>query len=100
MQDVFDGICSYKSVLSFGYALLRSHDRIDPYSVDAKLATGKNPVVVYPKTDLVNAPFHPGDRFEHKDAPMSVKVLKKNEDGSYFMEVQVKSLPPGKIDDK
>ena len=70
------------------------------YSVDAKLATGKNPVVVYPKTDLVNAPFHPGDRFEHKDAPMSVKVLKKNEDGSYFMEVQVKSLPPEKIDDK
>jgi hypothetical protein len=31
---------------------------------------------------------------------MSVKVLKKNEDGSYFMEVQVKSLPPEKIDDK
>ena len=59
------------------------------YSVDAKLATGQNPVVVYPKEDLLKAPFQPGDRFDHKDAPMSIKVLKKNEDGSCLIEVKV-----------
>jgi M6 family metalloprotease-like protein len=59
------------------------------YSVDAKIASGKNPVVVYPKTDLLNAPFQSGDHFEHNDAPMSMKVLKKNDDGSYFIEVVV-----------
>ncbi|MGY8771424.1 MAG: immune inhibitor A domain-containing protein [Pirellulales bacterium] len=61
------------------------------YSVDGKLASGQNSVVVYPKTDPVNAPFQPGDRFEHKDASLSMKVLKKNEDGrSYIIEVEVK----------
>ena len=59
------------------------------YSVDAKLASGQNPVVVYPKTDLLKAPFHPGDRFDHNDAPMSMKVLKKNGNGSYLIEVKV-----------
>ena len=58
------------------------------YSVDAKLASGQNPVVVYPKADLLKAPFQPGDRFDHKDAPMSMKVLKKNGNGSYLIEVK------------
>ncbi|MFT5524646.1 MAG: hypothetical protein ACI9HK_002608, partial [Pirellulaceae bacterium] len=60
------------------------------YSVDAKLASGQNSVVVYPKTDPLNAPFQAGDGFEHKDAPVKIKVLKKNEDGSYSIEVEVK----------
>ena len=61
------------------------------YSVDGKLASGQNSVVVYSKSDTLNAPFQPGDQFEHKDAPMKVKVLKKNEDGrSYIIEVEVK----------
>jgi hypothetical protein len=61
------------------------------YSVDAKLASGQNSVVVYPKGDLANAPFQPGDRFEHEDAPLSVKVLEKNEDGSYLITLEVQS---------
>ena len=60
------------------------------YSVDAKLASGQNSVVVYPKGDILNAPFQIGDQFAHKDAPVSVKVLKKNEDGSYDIEVDVR----------
>ena len=59
------------------------------YSVDAKLASGQNPVVVYPKADLLKAPFQPGDRFDHKDAPMSMKVLKRKGDGSCLIEVKV-----------
>ena len=60
------------------------------YSVDAKLASGQNAVVVYPKVDWLKAPFQPGDRFEHEDASVGVKVLKKNEDGSYLVEVEVR----------
>ena len=59
------------------------------YSVDAKLATGRNPVVVYPKLDLLKAPFYAGDHFNHMDAPMSIKVLKKNKDESFLIEVKV-----------
>ena len=61
------------------------------YSVDAKLATGQNQVVVFPKGDgdLMHAPFQPGDQFAHKDAPMKVKVLEKNGDGSFEIEVEI-----------
>ncbi len=60
------------------------------YSIDASVASGQNPVVVYPKSDLANAPYQTGDTFTHKDAPMTVKVLKKNEDGrSFEIEVEV-----------
>jgi M6 family metalloprotease-like protein len=61
------------------------------YSVDAKLASGQNSVVVYPKGDLLNAPFQPGDRFAHQDAAFDVKVLKKEKDGSYLIEVDVQA---------
>ncbi len=64
------------------------------YSVDAKLASGQNSVVVYPKGDLLNAPFQPGDRFEHQDAPFSVQVLTKSDDGSMRIELQVQSRVP------
>ena len=56
---------------------------------DAKLATGRNPVVVYPKLDLLKAPFQVGDHFDHIDAPMDIKVLKKNKDESFLIEVKV-----------
>ena len=65
------------------------------YSVDAKLASGQNSVVVYPKADLLNAPFQPGDRFEHKDAPFNLQVLKKNADGSLRVEVEVQTRQGG-----
>lgn len=60
------------------------------YSVDAKAASGNNPLVVYPKTDLKKAPYFPGDTFDNKDAPMKVKVLERNEDLSYTVEVEIK----------
>ena len=61
------------------------------YSVDAKLATGQNQVVVYPKTesDLMHAPFQTGDTFKHKDAPVTVKVVKKNAGGSMRIEIEL-----------
>ncbi|MFN3169010.1 MAG: hypothetical protein ACE37H_18335 [Phycisphaeraceae bacterium] len=63
------------------------------YSVDAKLPTGQNPVVVHfgEGKDKVNAAYHEGETFDQGDAPMSVNVLKKNKDGSYEIEVVVKS---------
>jgi M6 family metalloprotease-like protein len=70
------------------------------YSVDAKLPSGQNSVVVYPKADLSNAPFQPGDQFEHKDAPFRIKVLKRNEDGSYRIEVEVQPRKPGDAGDR
>lgn len=60
------------------------------YSVDATLATGRNPVAVYPRRDKIHAAFHEGDGFAHDDAPLSVRVLAKNEDGGYEVEVLVK----------
>lgn len=64
-------------------------DGILVYQVDAKIETGRNPVVVYPKEDLSRAPFHPGDNFEHKDAPFTMKVLSKEKDGSYLLEIRI-----------
>lgn len=64
------------------------------YSVDATLPSGQNSVVVYPKGDLLNAPFQPGDRFEHKDAPVIMNVLEKSDDGSYSIELEVRARPP------
>jgi M6 family metalloprotease-like protein len=62
------------------------------YSVDAKLATGQNPVVVHfgEGKDKINAAYHEGETFNQDDAPMSVKVLKKNDDGSFAVQIIVK----------
>ena len=60
------------------------------YSVDAKIASGQNPLIVYPKEDLQKAQFFPGDTFDHKDSPMKVEVLKRNEDSSYTVKVDIK----------
>ena len=53
------------------------------YSVDATLATGQNPVVVYPRQDLDKAAYHAGDSFDHEDAPFRMKVLKRHAAGGY-----------------
>ena len=64
------------------------------YSVDATLASGMNSVVVYPKGDLLNAPFKPGDEFEHDGAPIQFRVLRKNKDGSFSIELEVAGRKP------
>lgn len=60
------------------------------YTVDAKLASGHNPVVVYPNRDLRIAPFQPGDVFEHKDAPFALKVTKSETQGAFQVEIRFK----------
>ena len=59
------------------------------YSVDATLATGQNPVVVYPRADLDQAAYHVGDRFDSADAPFRMKVLERLADGSYNLDIQI-----------
>lgn len=60
------------------------------YSVDATLASGQNPVVVYPRLDMNKAAFHAGDSLDHKDVPFRLKVLKRNAGGSYSIDLQLK----------
>lgn len=60
------------------------------YSVDATKPTGKNPVVIYPKTDRkAGAVFHAGDRFKDAKAPFSLKVVKKEPTGVYKLEIKI-----------
>jgi len=60
------------------------------YRVDATLATGKNPVVVFPKADLdAGATFLPGDTFKHDEAPMRLSVEEKLTGGGYRVTVEV-----------
>ena len=64
-------------------------DGVLVYSVDARLATGKRPLVMYPKSKgysevysfTYKAPYLAGDVFEHKDAPFTLKVLSKEKKG-------------------
>jgi len=60
------------------------------YSVDATLASGQNPIVVYPRANIDEAAFHAGDSFDHKDAPFKLKVLKHLADNSYSLDIQLK----------
>ena len=60
------------------------------YSVDATLASGQNPVVVYPRLDMNDAAFHAGDSLDHKDVPFRLKVLKRNASGGYSIDLQLK----------
>lgn len=62
------------------------------YSVDATLPTGQNPVVLYPRENKINASYHAGETFDSDDAPMSVKVIKSNDDGSYLLQLTVKAM--------
>lgn len=59
------------------------------YSVDAKIFTGRNPLVVYPKTTVNQAPFFSGDTFTHEDAPMTITSIKRNDDNSYTLEIEL-----------
>lgn len=67
-------------------------DGVLVYSVDATIESGKDPVAVHPAAgrDKINAALHEGESFDEKGTPMSVKVLKKNDDGSYVVEIVVK----------
>lgn len=62
------------------------------YSVDAKLPTGFNPVVVHPASgrDKTNAALHEGESFEQDDAPLSLRVIKHHADDRYDIEITVK----------
>lgn len=62
------------------------------YTVDAKLASGNNPIVIYPKKDLKTAPFQPGEQFEHPDAAFTMKVLGKDPKGVFQVEIRFKKL--------
>lgn len=59
------------------------------YSVDATLATGRNPVVVYPREDLDRAAFHAGDTFAHEDAPFRMTVRRRAENGCYDLDIRM-----------
>jgi hypothetical protein len=59
------------------------------YSVDAKLATGQNPVIVYPMESIGKAPFHPGDTFRHDDAPFEMEVIGRDPKGAYLIEIRI-----------
>lgn len=61
------------------------------YSVDATLATGQNAIVVYPRAALDEAAFHPGDSFDHADAPFRMQVLKGLTDDCYNLDIQIKN---------
>lgn len=62
------------------------------YSIDAKIPTGFNPAVVHfgQGKDKVNSAHHMGESFEDADAPFSLRVIKKNADDSYEIEVLAK----------
>ena len=57
------------------------------YSVDATIATGQTPVVIYPKRAedndrrLYQAPFRVGDSFQEDSAPMTAKIERKTSKG-------------------
>jgi hypothetical protein len=61
------------------------------YTVDAKLASGNNPIVVYPNKDLRTAPFLPGEFFEHEDAPFLMKVIESDPQGAFQIEIRFDS---------
>lgn len=56
------------------------------YSIDATKPTGINPAA---GRDKVNAALHEGETFKHDEAPLSIRVLQKNDDDSYKIEVVV-----------
>jgi hypothetical protein len=60
------------------------------YSVDASLVSGHNPVVVFPKETIGKAPFQPGDRFEHPDAPFVMEVSGGSKKEGYRLDIRFK----------
>ncbi|MFK7789398.1 MAG: hypothetical protein AB8C95_07925 [Phycisphaeraceae bacterium] len=62
------------------------------YSIDATKPTGINPAVVFPAPgrDKVNAALHAGETFTNDSAPFTLKVLRKNDDDKYEIELTLK----------
>ena len=58
------------------------------YTVDASLVSGHNPVVVFPKETISKAPFHPGDSFEHTEAPFTMEVLGGSKEEGYQLDIR------------
>ena len=61
------------------------------YSVDAKVVSGHNPVIVYPKESIGKAPFHSGDTFRHDDAPFEMEVIGRDANGAYLIEIRIET---------
>jgi M6 family metalloprotease-like protein len=59
------------------------------YSVDAKIVSGQNPVIVYPKESIGKAPFHAGDTFRHAEAPFEMEVIGRDPKGAYAVEIRI-----------
>jgi M6 family metalloprotease-like protein len=60
------------------------------YTVDATIVSGHNPVVVFPKESIGKAAFHPGDRFDHKDAPFTMEVTGGTPEEGYRLDIRFK----------
>ncbi|MDX1680970.1 MAG: hypothetical protein R3242_09595 [Akkermansiaceae bacterium] len=64
------------------------------YSVDATLATGKNPVVVHGREGLgKDATYLTGHSFEAADAPLKVDVGEALEHGGFNVKITITPLP-------
>jgi hypothetical protein len=59
------------------------------YSVDATAVSGRNPVIVYPRESIGNAPFHAGDTFRHAEAPFEMEVIGRDPKGAYAVEIRI-----------
>jgi hypothetical protein len=75
--------------LRYGDGKQTEADGVLVYSVDAKLATGQNPVIVYPMESIGKAPFHAGDTFKHDDAPFEMEVIERDPKGAYVIEIRI-----------
>jgi hypothetical protein len=84
----------------FGDGRLTDAEGVLVYSVDAKLATGENPVIVYPKESIGKAPFHAGDKFRHEDAPFGMEVIGRDPKGAYLIEIRMKRGGFFELDEK
>lgn len=60
------------------------------YSVNATKPTGINPNILYPRQDKLHAAYHEGETFTNDSAPFTVKVLRKNDDDNYEIQLTVK----------
>jgi M6 family metalloprotease-like protein len=60
------------------------------YCVDARLPSGRNPVVLYPREDKIHAAYHPGQSFDGVDVPFRMTVHEKDGSGRYRIEIENK----------
>jgi M6 family metalloprotease-like protein len=90
-------------VVEIGQPPLPAEDGLDwpagvlVYRVDATKPSGRNPIVVFPKENLeAGATYLPGDTFQSEEAPLTLRVEKKLDDGGYRVTVGVRpaTKPP------